>query len=91
MDCLLAYEPEIPGIFGGVGIRNAHFANVCKVHVLIALKTPSDRDNTKGFSCGQTCIQNFPHFHRKPETRILMLNHYCHFGRAQRSRNPDSR
>ena len=27
MGCLLAYEPEILKIFGGVGVRNVHFAN----------------------------------------------------------------
>ena len=27
MGCLLAYEPEMVGIFGGVGVRNAYFAD----------------------------------------------------------------
>ena len=26
MGCFLAYKPEIPEIFWGVGVRNAHFA-----------------------------------------------------------------
>ena len=29
MGFLLAYRPEIPGIFGGIDVRNAHFANAC--------------------------------------------------------------
>ena len=27
MGCFLAYEPETPGMLGGVGLRNAWFAN----------------------------------------------------------------
>ena len=37
MACLLAYGPEIPGIFGGVGVRNAHFADVATGFALAGL------------------------------------------------------
>ena len=30
MGCFLAYEPEILGIFGEVGVRNAHLANASR-------------------------------------------------------------
>ena len=39
MGCLLAYEPEIPGIFAGVGVRNAHFANASNCNEGLWFKT----------------------------------------------------
>ena len=30
MGCFFAYEPEIPGVFGGVGVSNAHFVNASR-------------------------------------------------------------